>query len=97
MAWQEVDDATRALLGPAAPLEDLDRALRRPRAPCGSASGLHELAGPGVRWIQRLPGGGVAWCLHCGYPVFVPPETCVERIDLDEIEGTFHFSDLTRS
>lgn len=96
MAWLEADPFTRQLIGPGAAAKDLTEALTldRPAGCSSSPSGFHELDGPGVRWIRQLPGGGTAWCLFCGAASFVGPETCLERLDLEEISATFLASDL---
>lgn len=88
-------DVERALLGPGASSCAMELALKLPPLRCPKAEHEHhELDGAGVRWLQRLPAGGVACCVHCDWPVFVPPETCVERNDIEEISATFHFDDL---
>lgn len=98
MAFHELDSALRPWVGPEAPADWMDAALRvgpdawpRPhRGPC-------LLGGDAVRWCRQLGGGGIVCCELCARPVFVAPETCLERQDLEEISATFHASDLRPS
>lgn len=52
-------------------------APHRHRGPC-------ELYGAAVEWAHAEPSGGFARCERgCGRWVFIPPATCIERIEPD--------------
>lgn len=50
------------------------------------------LEGEPVDLARRHPCGGLVPCEVCGRPVFVAPDTCLERVedDLEEIDGGIH-------
>lgn len=86
----------RALVGPDAADygEDRDNALRYAGGTDGTRPGKYgfqgaevtpehfcQLDGDAYEWCSRIPAGGLAYCLVCGIPIFIPPQTCLERID----------------
>lgn len=72
------------------PDELMDAVLRGPLESGGC--GRHELDADAFVAAERHPAGGVLPCVLCGQAVFVPPATCLERVedDLDEIDGGIH-------
>lgn len=55
-----------------------------------------ELDGPAVEEAQRLGAGGLLECLVCGTPIFVPPLTCLGRVEEEIDGGVFHADQLLR-
>lgn len=53
-----------------------------------------ELDGESYRWCARQPAGGLTYCVRCHIPIFVPPETCLERLEPDAAHTLHHASDL---
>lgn len=110
MTFEAPGGGARDLIGPGSTPELMDRALRfcGGIGPDGEP-GAHGLVGKATTaehfcqleaeaflFCSRAGAGGVAPCVVCGIPIFVPPSTCFDRVE-PEISATFHFSDLRRS
>lgn len=95
VTFGELDPAARPLVGPEADHELLGLAMRwcggvgprgepGARAFVGKAQApehLCELEAEAFEFCAKAsPAGGLAACVICGCPIFVPPETCLERI-----------------
>lgn len=98
MSFHELHPHLRGLIGPEADHELLGNALRFCGGTDGRHPGAYGFTGKATAaehfcqidgdaytfCARSSPGGGLTECLVCGTPIFVPPETCLERLqDLD--------------
>lgn len=69
-----IDSALR--LFPDGEVDAAPRRIREPRHRC-------TVDAAAVDHIRRQPGGGVVICAECPRAIFIPPATCLERIEYD--------------
>jgi hypothetical protein len=94
VTFHELHPAARGLVGPEATPAQLDEALRLERLGGGTP---HLCTIPAEAYgfcATASPAGGVARCDQCERPVFIPPETCLYRLEAADLEATIDIAEL---